>query len=696
MLISSPRYRSRFILHHLRPLLAMAILIGGSWLGISPVLAQSAPPGPIKNTATGSFVDELDSTNTAIPIQSNEVFVTVIEVAGISIGNPTITEPTATIIGTTAAPFQGIGGINQDDILYFDFEIFNKGNDPTQFFIPGSPSLVTNGTFDRSLYGAVQIIQIKNATGGIVPLINNVSKIDIPAAGANTGDLTILGLPIGSIPAGGSVTVRIPVKVTGGSGNSLTVLLGDTGANGNGSDTVNQTYTASTTTGADVYTHDNPNNLTLDSPVVGEGDGVLATSAEKEASRFRLVAIVVPPQVVGFKSAKLTDSNSDNKINPGETVTWTIDYVNTGSADVDNFQIIDVLPTGVTKLGNVTLTVSGSGQATPTVNNGYTGTNTNPGTTDKLFTAPIILKADGIIKVTIPVTIDSGITGILANQATATADNLPSIGIKTDNAGVTADLPSTLQVSPYNILVPSGSISQTTTTASDPTTITVEAVLASNPNLLLVKRITAINDLPRKFSGASLADYEHVDAYDNNFISIPTRLVPTDPQKDTDKWPDTVSTSETNTTSTFLLGASNGGQVKPNDSIEYTIYFLSTGNTPAKNVLFCDRVPDNVTFSPHTFTNTTVDPGGIARGIAVQIGSTLTYRTNTGDTDLAQYFPPGIEPSTIYGPKINCGGANNNGAVVVNLETRPSATGTKATDEAVGAYGFVRFRGVVK
>jgi uncharacterized repeat protein (TIGR01451 family) len=696
MLISSPRYRSRFSLHHLRPLLAMAILIGGSGLGISPMLAQSAPPGLIKNTATGSFVDELDSTNTAIPIQSNEVSVTVIEVAGISISDPTITEPTATTIGATAAPFQGIGGINQNDILYFDFVITNKGNDPTQFFIPGSPFTVLNGTFDRTLYGAVQIIQIKNATGAIVPLPGSVSKIDIPAAGANTGDPTILGIPAGSIAAGGSVTVRIPVNVTGGSGTSVRVALGDTGANDNGAGTVNQTYTASTTTGADVYTHDNPNNLTLDSPVTGEADGVLATSAEKEASRYRIVPIVATPQVVGFKSAKLTDSNNDTKINPGETVTWTIDYVNTGSVDVTNFQITDLLPVGVTKSGTPIFSIGGSGQATPTLNSGYTGTNATPGTTDKLFTTPIDLKAGGMIKVTIPVTINPGMIGTLSNQATATADNLPSIGIKTDNAGVTTDLPIIIQNPPYSVVVPSSSISQTTTTVIDPTTITVEAIVG-NPNLLLVKRITAINGLPRKLSGTSLADYEHVDAYDNNFITIPTQQLITDPQKDTDKWPDTTSTSETDTVSTFLIGASNGGTVKPNDSIEYTIYFLSAGDSAAKNVLFCDRVPTNVTFVPNAFNSIPVGGSGLLgadRGIAAKLGTDLLRAyTNAADGDFAQYFPPHIEPNTVYGTNINCGGSNDNGAIVVNLGNLNNAT---ATGIPTDSYGFIRFQGLVK
>jgi fimbrial isopeptide formation D2 family protein/uncharacterized repeat protein (TIGR01451 family) len=670
----------------------MAILLGGSGLGISPLLAQSAPPGMIKNTATGSFVDELDSTNTPVTIQSNEVFVNVIEVAGITISDPTITEPTATTIGATAAPFQGIGGINQDDILYFDFVITNKGNDPTQFFIPGSPSAVTNGTFDRTLYGAVQIIQIKNATGAIAPLPSSVSKIDIPTAGANTGDVGILGIPAGSIPAGGSVTVRIPVKVTGGSGNFLKATLGDTGANDNSAGTVNQTYTVSTTTGADVHTHDNPNNLTLNTPVADEADGVLATSAEKEASRYRIVSIVATPQVVGFKSAKLTDSNNDTKINPGETVTWTIDYVNTGLVDVTNFQITDLLPTGVTKSGTPTFTIGGSGQATPMVNSGYTGTNVTPGTTDKLFSAPIDLKAGGMIKVTIPVTINTGIIGTLSNQATATADNLPSIGIKTDNAGVTTDLSTTIQNSPYGVTIPGSSISQTTTTAIDLTTITVEAVAAS-PNLLLVKRITAINSNTTN-GNISLNSYDpETDSsnpaypYDKNVIQ--SGITP----PNSNKWPNTIGTP---LSSTFLLGARNGGTIKPNDTVEYTIYFLSTGDSAAKKVLFCDRVPDHVTFIPNAFNSVVANPDGLPaadRGIAINRSGTINSYTNLSDGDIARYYPP-LEPlpdgckAKSTDPPL----PNPNGAVVVSFGSIPNAT----TAGEAGTYGFVRFRGQLR
>jgi hypothetical protein len=73
MLTRSHRNFSKLSLDNLRPLLVAAILCSGSWLGISPLLAASAPPGTITNQATGSFVDELDPNNTPVLIQSNTV-----------------------------------------------------------------------------------------------------------------------------------------------------------------------------------------------------------------------------------------------------------------------------------------------------------------------------------------------------------------------------------------------------------------------------------------------------------------------------------------------------------------------------------------------------------------------------------------------------------------------------------------------
>lgn len=209
----------------------------------------------------------------------------------------------------------------------------------------------------------------------------------------------------------------------------------------------------------------------------------------------------------------------------------------------------------------------------------------------------------------------------------------------------------------------------------------------STPNVLLVKRITSINGSTATINGDTLSIYkdETANPYDDNTLTIPTQLTPTDPPKDTTYWP---------SLSTFMLGGTNGGNIKPNDEIEYTIYFLSTGDTDAQNVLFCDRVPTNVTFLPTAFNGQTPAAGGLGsdRGILSLLNGTTAAFTNVADGDSARYFPPGSSPTSIY-PNINCGGTNDNGAIVVNLGTVPKAD---SPGTPPNSYGFVRFRGRVK
>ncbi|MGF1672948.1 MAG: SdrD B-like domain-containing protein [Rivularia sp. (in: cyanobacteria)] len=205
----------------------------------------------------------------------------------------------------------------------------------------------------------------------------------------------------------------------------------------------------------------------------------------------------------------------------------------------------------------------------------------------------------------------------------------------------------------------------------------------SNPIVLLIKRITAINQI---------ALTNIIDGVDNGNPESPN-YVPA-PKDADDNHPNWISN--------FLRGEIAGVKVQPNDEIEYTIYFLSAGDTEAKSVLVCDRVPSNVTFIPNSFNNQPQATAGLQnsdRGILWFKNGDTQSLTNVKDGDAAQYFPPGVEPSTVYFdpnfPRkkvIDCGGSNTNGAVVVNLQNLPNATEPGTT----GSYGFIRFRGKVK
>ena len=221
-------------------------------------------------------------------------------------------------------------------------------------------------------------------------------------------------------------------------------------------------------------------------------------------------------------------------------------------------------------------------------------------------------------------------------------------------------------------------------------------IVPKDPNVLLVKRITQINGSTSSAGGDDLSDYidqsEAINPYDDNDITVADPANPTDPPKDTNLWPTPLTTT--------LIGGIDGGNVMPNDEIEYTIYYLSSGDATAESVLFCDYVPTFTSFIPNAYTGSAPQATGGIGGADLSIelfrnGST-DYHTGANDGDSATYFAPGTDPATSF-PGIDCDGdkdginANTNGAVVVNLGDLPDA----ATD-ATGAYGYVRFRTRVK
>ncbi|MEH1875558.1 GEVED domain-containing protein [Nostoc sp.] len=251
-------------------------------------MAVSPTPGTvIDNQVTGSFTDSTD--NTEKQVESNIVKVTVAEVAGITI------TPANTPSATTGSA------------VNFDFTITNVGNDPTQFFIPDAPSAISGGTA-----GTLQIVAYDPDGSGPTAAVdltgNNVTVLN---GGGNTGTLlsAIASANNGSIPAGGSIVVRVPVTVTATGGQTVSVTLGNTsgqpsnsntpyilGANGSGS--------------KDLYTVDNADNVSGESagvPINGD-----ATNHRQEASAIQTAT------VSNTISGTLYQDNDRNSTNNGE------------------------------------------------------------------------------------------------------------------------------------------------------------------------------------------------------------------------------------------------------------------------------------------------------------------------------------------------------------------------------------------
>lgn len=199
--------------------------------------------------------------------------------------------------------------------------------------------------------------------------------------------------------------------------------------------------------------------------------------------------------------------------------------------------------------------------------------------------------------------------------------------------------------------------------------------IASHPELLLVKRITAIK-------GTDITGFVNdgvADSPDDN-VNWPTPL--------TD----------------FLRGVIDGGQVQPGDEVEYTIYFLSTGGIPARNVKICDVIPANTNFVPDAFgTNSGISLFNTTTSPLPNPPNPTDLFTNTvNDGDRGDFYPvfsqtPNVCKANPQDPNPTplTAANNTNGAVVVNVvrdldgTNLPNAT---AAATPSNSYGFVRFK----
>jgi uncharacterized repeat protein (TIGR01451 family) len=203
--------------------------------------------------------------------------------------------------------------------------------------------------------------------------------------------------------------------------------------------------------------------------------------------------------------------------------------------------------------------------------------------------------------------------------------------------------------------------------------IEISPPLASDPNLLLVKRITAINPgKPEKILFDNFVDDANTSNDNHPF------------------WPDP---------NLYLPGAIDAGKVKPGDEVEYTVYFLSNGNANAKEVAICDVVPDHMTFVKNTY--------GVELGIGLGFDSTVLPTTpnlklsNLLNDDQGEFYAPGTTPPANLCKKVNSantlinvnGTNNDNGAIVVKIQDLPKAN---TPGSPTNSYGFMRFRGKVK
>lgn len=181
------------------------------------------------------------------------------------------------------------------------------------------------------------------------------------------------------------------------------------------------------------------------------------------------------PLVSGYKSVALTTDVLPLTLGPGDTLTWTIDYINTGSLGVSNFQISDILPnvpSGVISfVGPPIVTNNGVNGTTAVVNGSYTGASPN----QNLLAPGAVLGVNGRITVKIKTVVNlNNVT--FENQSSATGSNISTI--LSDNI----DSSNTINYPGGSITAP-GSIGQVQTPTIDPTAVGVFGPTAANASI---------------------------------------------------------------------------------------------------------------------------------------------------------------------------------------------------------------------
>ncbi len=215
-------------------------------------------------------------------------------------------------------------------------------------------------------------------------------------------------------------------------------------------------------------------------------------------------------------------------------------------------------------------------------------------------------------------------------------------------------------------VIPAGDLVTDVGSNNAPTTadLVVTTVVSSDPDVILVKRITAINGTPT--------------------ATIDPTSTP-EPEDNDPEWP-----------GGFLEGDVTASVV-PSDVVDYTIYFLNTGDGVAENLTVCDILEPELTFIPDAYNAFSADAdtgigSGTDLGILLNDGASTKYLSALSlDLDRGRFIEPVTNLTSECDPNgttaIDYSSAENTVVVDVtgsNTDQNPNIT--------AGTAGFVRFR----
>ena len=631
---NSKHQKNRWQRYYLAPLVGVSLLSAG----VLPAIADGTAAGEtIDNTAYGSFASPA-APDTPIQINSNTVTLTVAEIAGIDVAATSGQEAPSGV--QDAGPAQGDGIVSAEDVIYYTFRITNIGNDQTQFFIPEAPANVSsNATFDKDATGRIRVIGYNDGTDP-TPTGTTAVDIAIPDGGLATGDGVLgTGLPnSGSVPINGFVEVQIPVKVNSGvtTGN-VTVVLGNTPSAADQNVPVSATneFTVTGIT-TEVTTQDNADGGGIVSPTDPSGDRVGGPNTEREASDRRDVPIGIPELDYG-DAPDLTAGTAagDYQTAPGRGPSHVVSTNSLGTNGVD--------------------AETAAEQDGPTEDDGVQLDDGSPATlhgesliAGQTFDLDITTVGTGVLNAWIDFNGDGEFSDA---DEKIIIDEAPTGGvIDLDGLMVPFDaLPGTTYARfRYSTVNTAGGMTSTSAAPDGEVEDYEINILGAAPNLRLVKRITRL--------GATDTTAE------NNI----TTVVDEDGNPDDDaalNWP-----------AGYLQGDVTATP-EPGQEVDYTVYFLSDGNSVAANVRLCDLIPDNTTYVP----------GSLFLEFAGTGGGSQTDAQGAADADPDSFF----FDDTVTAFPAPCTGTNTDGGVLIQLQDDlPNATSAGAPGTS---FGFMRF-----
>jgi uncharacterized repeat protein (TIGR01451 family) len=645
--------------------LATSILIAGAFVGgIEGFSTRSASAAPTRKDWCG----------TVWSVENTSILAWINPATGVttSTGGPTsqITMPGGSM-GTSVAAI----GIHKESGTMFAFD--RNGTTGTLYKYKFGVDTTWQAVSVSGLIGLSGTQTIPNA-------INNLNKMSVDGNNLYIADSTAIALYTIPLNSAGTVIGNATSEIYSFSGDPVgTPAHSGTGMNGGDittdeyGDTYNITYTSTTAyfykqdalartwiyqgetpataafAGAAFYKGDlyvkagtqlKKVDLTKsgsgytgwNNPLVNVGSPSSTSSADLTACGTPNITITKTQQIYTDAAASTLAANQ-TKVQTGQYIKYIITAKNTGDAFAKSANLADNLPIGTSYIPNsATLNGTNLGIATyPTagfaINSPGQATGIIPFAPD-----PDTATLTFVVQVT-------AIAGSVQNRATISY---------VDNSGLTSEVSNCT----------AGSIVNCGDSPNLP--------IASKAKLMLVKRITAINGVTTGLT---------------TFVDDTTSSKQTDDNHC--NWPGATGTTGA-CTNTYTVGATTqtAPKVKPGDEIEYSIYYLNSGNNAANPVRICDMLDPNLTFQQN------FNASNVGKGIGFNPGGTgITYLTNLGtDTDKGQLTGTSVT---------NCNLPSNGGTEVVVVDVGDTTTplaGSTGAGAPTGSYGYIRFKAVVK